>query len=124
VVTVALRAVSVQTGRVVASVTTTKTLYSVAVKGGAFQFAAIDKLLEVETGFTKNHPPHLAVREAIQLAVHALILEGAKNGSWKFADRGAGEAFIKMLESERKAVMPASALVPASASEPLKTPPA
>jgi len=41
---VALRAVSVQSGRVVASVTTTKTIYSVQVHGSAFQFAAIDQL--------------------------------------------------------------------------------
>lgn len=104
VVTVALRAVSVQTGRVLASVTTTKTIYSVLVQGMAFKFVAVDELLEVESGFTKNHPPHLAVREAIQLAVYALILEGAKNGLWQFADPAAGAAFLKSLEKDRKAV--------------------
>lgn len=112
IVTVALRAVSIQTGRVIASVTTTKTLYSVAVKGGAYHYVAIDKLLEIETGFTRNNPPTLAVREAVQLAVHALILEGVKNGSWSFANKRAGDAFIQALEAEGKAALPADALEP------------
>jgi curli production assembly/transport component CsgG len=119
IVTVALRAVSIQTGRVIASVTTTKTLYSVAVRGGAFHFVAVDKLLEIESGFTRNHPPTLAVREAIQLAVHALILEGVKNGSWSFADKKAGDAFVKSLEIEGKAVIPAVDLQPIAAAKPV-----
>jgi len=117
IVTVALRAVSIQTGRVIASVTTTKTLYSVAVSGGAFHFVAVDKLLEIESGFTRNHPPTLAVREAIQLAVHALILEGVRNGSWSFADKKAGDAFIRSLETEGKAVIPAEAFQPIAAAK-------
>lgn len=46
-VTVYLRAVSVQSGRVLQNVSTTKTIYSQAVKGGAFKFVATDKLLEI-----------------------------------------------------------------------------
>ncbi len=118
IVTVALRAVSIQTGRVIASVTTTKTLYSVAVTGGAFHFVAVDKLLEIESGFTRNHPPTLAVREAIQLAVHALILEGVQNGSWSFADKRTGEAFLKSLETERRAVIPKVDMEPIAAAKP------
>src|SRR5690242_6167590 len=38
IITVALRAVSVQSGRVVASVTTTKTIYSAQIHSSAFQF--------------------------------------------------------------------------------------
>src|ERR1700735_4572448 len=43
IITVALRAVSVQSGRVLASVTTTKTIYSLQVQGSAFLFAAVDQ---------------------------------------------------------------------------------
>ena len=103
IVTVALRAVSVQSGRVLASVTTTKTIYSIMIHGSAFQFAAIDQLLQAELGFTKNSPATLAVREGVQLAVYALIFEGVKNNLWQFKDKPAGEAFMLELEKQRKA---------------------
>jgi curli production assembly/transport component CsgG len=103
IVTVALRAVSVQSGRVLASVTTTKSVYSVLVHGTAFQFAAVDQLLQAELGFTKNAPATLAVREGVQLAVYALIFEGVKNHLWQFKDRPAGEAFMRELEKQRQA---------------------
>jgi curli production assembly/transport component CsgG len=114
IITVALRAVSVQTGRVLASVTTTKTLYSVLVHGSAFQYAAVDQLLQAEVGFTKNSPATLAVREGIQLAVYALIFEGVKHHLWQFKDRPAGEAFMRELESQRQAV----AIAPSEANSP------
>jgi curli production assembly/transport component CsgG len=103
IITVALRAVSVQSGRVVASVTTTKTIYSVLVHGSAFQFAAVDQLLQAELGFTKNSPATLGVREGVQLAVYALIFEGVKNKLWEFKDRAAGEAFMRELDKQRQA---------------------
>jgi curli production assembly/transport component CsgG len=104
IITVALRAVSVQTGRVLASVTTTKTIYSIQVHGLAFQFAAVDQLLQAELGFTKNAPATLGVREGVQLAVYALIFEGVKNNLWQFKDRSAGEAFMRELDKQRQAV--------------------
>jgi curli production assembly/transport component CsgG len=103
IITVALRAVSVQTGRVLASVTTTKTIYSIQVHSAAFQFAAIDQLLQAELGFTKNSPATLGVREGIQLAVYALIFEGVKNNLWQFRDRVAGDTFMRELEKQRQA---------------------
>src|ERR1700761_5735098 len=104
IITVALRAVSVQSGRVLASVTTTKTIYSVQVQSSAFMFAAVDQLLQAELGFTKNSPATLGVREGVQLAVYALIFEGVKNGLWQFKDRYAGEAFMRELEKQRQAI--------------------
>ncbi len=65
IITVALRAVSVQTGRIVASVTTTKTIYSLQVQGTAFLFAAVDQILQADLGFTKNSPATLGVREGV-----------------------------------------------------------
>lgn len=104
IVTVALRAVSVQTGRVLASVTTTKTIYSVLVNGTAFKFASVDHLLQAEAGFTKNSPTTLAVREGIQLAVYSLIFEGVRNNLWKFKNIEAGEAFLRALDEQRRAI--------------------
>jgi curli production assembly/transport component CsgG len=103
-VTVALRAVSVQTGRVLASVTTTKTVYSILVQGSTYKFIAVDQLLQVEGGFTKNSPVTLAVREGVQLAVYALIFEGVKNDLWKFQNAPAGDAFMKALDEQKRAV--------------------
>jgi curli production assembly/transport component CsgG len=114
IITIALRAVSVQTGRVLASVTTTKIIYSVNVSGSGFQFAAIDHLLQADLGFTKNSPATLAVREGIQLAVYSLIFEGVKNKLWEFKDTRAGEAFMRELELHQKAIAPVSAVSPNS----------
>ena len=102
VVTVALRAVSVQTGRVLASVTTTKTIYSVVVDNSAFRFTAVDAILQAEVGFSRNAPATLAVREGIQLAVYALIFEGAKDGLWEFQDKQKGSAFMEELDAQRR----------------------
>lgn len=106
IVTVELRAVSVQTGRVLASVTTTKIIYSVNVSSTAVQFAAVDSLLQVDAGWTTNSPPTLAVREGIQLAVYSLIFEGVKNHLWQFRDPAAGDAFMRQLDYYQKAAFP------------------
>ena len=82
----ALRAVSVNTGKVMASVTTSKTIYSVAANASAFRFVSVDRLLEAEAGASQNEPPQLAVQQAIQLAVLTLVLEGAQKNLWAFAD--------------------------------------
>lgn len=119
IITVALRAVSVQTGRVVASVTTTKIVYSVNVSGSGFRFAAVDKLLQADLGFTKNSPATLAVREGIQLAVYSLIFEGVKNKLWDFRDPVAGAAFMRQLELYQRAEPPIPEPVVADAQIPL-----
>ncbi|PZA12804.1 curli production assembly protein CsgG [Rhodopseudomonas palustris] len=106
IVTVSLRAVSVQTGRVLAAVTTTKIIYSVNISGTGFKYVAIDSLLQADAGFTKNSPTTLAVREGIQLAVYSLIFEGVKKDLWSFKDRPAGAAFMRELELQKKAAVP------------------
>lgn len=118
IITVALRAVSVQTGRVVASVTTTKIVYSVNMSGTGFKFAAVDKLLQADLGFTKNSPATLAVREGIQLAVYSLIFEGVKNKLWDFRDPVAGAAFMRQLELYQRAEPPLPPPVVADAQLP------
>jgi curli production assembly/transport component CsgG len=109
IITVALRAVSVQTGRVLASVTTTNTVYSMQLHSSAYMFAAVDELLQAEMGFTKNSPATLGVREGVQLAVYALIFEGVKNHLWEFKDRAAGDAFMRELDKQQKAAVIVSA---------------
>jgi len=93
-VTVNMRLVSVKTGRVLNSVTTTKKIYSFLVQGSVFRYVAVDELFELEAGFTRNDPPQLAVREAIELAVYTTIIEGAENETWSFADAEKGRQAI------------------------------
>lgn len=85
-VTVYLRAVSTQTGRVLKTVHTTKTLLSQEVETGIFRFVEPDRLLEAETGFSFNEPTVVAVTEAIEAAVKSLVIEGVRDELWSLAD--------------------------------------
>lgn len=94
-VTIGMRIVSVQSGEILTSVTTTKTVYSVALRGNVYKFVAADKLLQAEAGITRTEPTQLAVRQAIDLAVYATIMQGAEKGIWHFADRKRGRELIE-----------------------------
>lgn len=85
-VAVYMRAVSVLTGEVLTSVVANKTIYSAGVDGNINKFVGFNKLLQVETGFTTNEPAQLAVKQAIEKAVYATIMEGALDHYWSFAD--------------------------------------
>jgi len=85
-VTIYLRMVSVQDGRVLKSVQTAKTIFSVSVDASVFKYVGFDKLLEGEAGFTTNEPPQMAVLEAIEQGVYSLIMEGSIDGLWSFKD--------------------------------------
>ena len=81
-VTVYLRAVSVKTGEVLSSVSVRKSIAAVAVGGNAFRFVDFKELLELETGVTYNEPDQIALSQAIEKAVYALIMEGALSNLW------------------------------------------
>ena len=81
-VSVALRAVSVQTGEVLESVYVSKEVLS--------QMNSINVLkvvnnstLAVEAGMVSNEPVSVAVRTAISAAVRQLFIRGLKRGWWK-----------------------------------------
>ena len=81
-VTVYLRAVSTQSGRILKTVHTTKTILSQKVDGNAFLFVDQDRLLEAEAGYSYNEPSVLAVTEAIDESVKNLIIEGVRDDLW------------------------------------------
>ncbi len=81
-VTIYLRAVSTSNGRILKTVHTSKTILSQKVSAGLFRFVSLKKILEAETGYTFNEPAHMAVQEAIDKAVYALIVEGILDGLW------------------------------------------
>lgn len=83
-VTLYLRAVDVKTGRILKSVSTTKSILSRGVDLSLFRFVSLQRLLEVETGLTTNEPAQLCIQEAIEKAVTSLIIEGAIDKLWAF----------------------------------------
>jgi len=87
-VTIYLRAVSTQTGRILKTVHTTKSILSQKLDGGVFRFVDTNRLLETEAGYTFNEPPVMAVTEAIDAALKTLVVEGVDDGLWSPADNG------------------------------------
>lgn len=86
-VTVYLRAISSQNGQILKTVYTSKTVLSQMVDAGIFRFVKFSRLLEAETGFTYNEPAEIAVKDAIDKAVHSLIIEGMLDGLWSAQDQ-------------------------------------
>jgi curli production assembly/transport component CsgG len=84
-VTVSIRAVSVNTGKVLAVVTVQKTILSTADSATALKFFdAGTKAFEAEAGLTINEPGTYAVKSAIEMAVVELIKEGQRKSIWDF----------------------------------------
>ena len=84
-VTVSLRAVSVNTGKVLATVTVTKVVYSTADSVAVLKFLNNGtQAFEAEAGLTINEPGTLAVKATIESAVVELIKEGERKGVWDF----------------------------------------
>jgi len=85
IVTVSLRAVNVQTGEVILTVNTQKTLLSVATSVATFKFFSQGtRSFENEFGSTTTEPTIYAVKAAIDLAVEELVYQGEAKGLWKF----------------------------------------
>lgn len=82
-VTIYLRLVSTSNGKILKTVYVSKTILSQAIDASLFRYVNFKRLLEVETGFTKNEPIQLAVTEAIEKAVYSLIIEGIVDDVWK-----------------------------------------
>ena len=84
-VTISVRAVSVNTGKVLAVVTVQKTILSTADSATALRFFdAGTQAFEAEAGLTINEPGTYAVKSAIEMAVVELIKEGQRKSIWDF----------------------------------------
>jgi curli production assembly/transport component CsgG len=82
-ISVYLRAVSTSNGKILKTVYVSKTILSQAISVNLFKYVSFQRLLEAETGFTKNEPVQLAMKEAIEKAVESLILEGIQDDLWQ-----------------------------------------
>lgn len=84
-VTVSMRIVSVQTGEVLLSVATEKTIASHKTSADVFRFLDLGtKALEIEAGSAVNEPTNYAVRTAIESAIVELVKQGEQKGLWKY----------------------------------------
>jgi len=92
VVTVSLRAISVNTGKVLATVTVNKTEYSTADSIAVLKFLKEGtQAFEFETGLTINEPTSLAVKATVEAGVVELIKEGQRKGIWDYRKEGVVE---------------------------------
>ncbi len=86
-VTVSLRAVSVNTGKVLASVTVQKTIMSSSDSVTALKFFDQGtQAFEAEAGLTINEPGTYATKATIEMAVVELIKEGKRKGVWDYKE--------------------------------------
>jgi len=105
VITISLRAVSVNTGKILASVTLTKTVYSTGDAIAIFKSidpgsissivkqvganntgstSAVAGIFQFESGLTINEATTIALKAAIESSVVELIKEGERKGVWEF----------------------------------------
>lgn len=91
-ITVSLRVVSVTSGEVLVSITTTKTVYSYMDKLGVLRFVeAGTKSIEAEIGMGVNESGNRATNMAIQAAVVEMIRLGQKKGLWDYDPKSVEE---------------------------------
>lgn len=109
-VRISLRAVDVRSGRILKSITTTKTILSREIAAGVFRYLKFKRLLEAEGGLTTNEPAQLAVLGAIEKAVIGLIVEGACENLWELQNAADfNRPVIRDYLEERGLPLPAAA---------------
>ena len=87
-VTISLRAISVNTGKVLMSVTVQKTILSTSDSVTVVKFFdQATQAFEAEGGMTINEPGTYATKAAVELAVVELIKEGVKKGVWDYKEQ-------------------------------------
>lgn len=103
-ITVYLRAVSTNSGKILKTVYTSKTILSHAVNASMFRYVDFERLMEAEVGITNNEPVHMAVTEAINKAVYMLILEGIQAKIWEpeASERAIADSLLTQYEEEIK----------------------
>lgn len=87
-VTINLRVVNVRSGEILASVMTTKTIYSQEVQPSVYRYLSFQHLLQTEMGFSTNEPTELCIQEALESAVVHLIIQGVQDKLWNLKNPG------------------------------------
>ena len=101
VVTIGLRAVSVNTGKVLISVVVQKNILSTADSVTALKFFDMGtQAFEAEAGLTINEPGTYAVKTTIEAAVVEMIKEGQRRGVWDYKKEKTDELVQKETKTE------------------------
>ena len=86
-VTVSLRLVAVQTGEILLTVSSTKTIASTSNGADVFRFLDLGtRALEIESGNAANEPVNYAIRTAIEYGVLQMLYEGKEQGLWEWEE--------------------------------------
>jgi len=104
-VTVSLRAISVNTGKVLMTVVVQKTILSTADSATALKFFdQATQAFEAEAGLTINEPGTYAVKAATEMAVVELIKEGQRKGVWDYKQEAPKPAPVVVPEIKKEEV--------------------
>src|SRR5690606_18573366 len=103
-ITVYLRAVSTNSGKILKTVYTSKTILSQAINASMFRYVDVERLMEAEVGISNNEPIQMAVSEAINKAVYLMILEGIKEGVWETQDKDREYADLLLQDYNRQII--------------------
>ena len=111
-VTVSLRAISVNTGKVLAAVHVTKIVYSTADSVAVLKFLANGvQAFEAEAGLTINEPGTMAVKATIEAAVVELIKEGERKGIWDYRKPETAKAPVPVVTAPPPPVVEPTAVI-------------
>ncbi|AJQ99645.1 curli production assembly/transport protein CsgG [Hafnia paralvei] len=103
-IAVNLRVVDVNTGQVLSSVNTSKTILSYEVQAGVFRYIDYQRLLEGEIGYTTNEPVMLCVMSAIETGVIYLVNDGITRNLWSL--KNAKDVTSPILERYKSTIVP------------------
>lgn len=114
-VTINLRSVDIRTGKILTTVSTTKSIYSYEIRPSVFKFVNVKDLAQFEAGMTRNEPAQLCVREAIESAVVFLVVQGLQAHHWELKEaKDADHPLIKAYALDDGAERSATTLASAS----------
>lgn len=99
-----LRVVDVNTGQVLSSVNTSKTILSYEVQAGVFRYIDYQRLLEGEIGYTTNEPVMLCVMSAIETGVIYLVNDGITRNLWSL--KNPKDVSSPILERYKSTIVP------------------
>jgi curli production assembly/transport component CsgG len=86
-VTISLRLVAVQTGEILLTVSSTKTIASTSNGADVFRFLDLGtRALEIESGNAANEPVNYAIRTAIEYGILQMLYAGKEQGLWEWEE--------------------------------------
>ncbi|GAB3333738.1 hypothetical protein GCM10027299_41540 [Larkinella ripae] len=103
-VTLYLRILSAQSGKILKTIYRSKTLFTQPNGANSYQFVRFKKPYEAETGTITTLPGQFIITETIKQAVQGLVIEGIRDGLWSAPENSAlvTSTLIQKYEQEIK----------------------